>query len=273
MHNMSGLCAIVATRREAGAVAGVLARMAPWLARRRMNGKTIVADYGGRTRILETTADAGGNGTRFLLTGSSGLLSSVDQGCWLAFDGEIYNRAELCQDLGAPYLTHITNAGLVLAAYGRWGIDCVSRFNGAWAFLILDLRRGKLVGSRDHLGIKPLYFGERNGHLIFADHAQAVALGCSESLELDDDRLSEFLRGLPPRSLGSTLYRDVSAVPPASVFEVTLGGAPPEGQFRTFWRLTAEPPQARHRVSFAAAQEEFLHLLEDSIRLRIPRTD
>ena len=166
MHKMSGLCAVLATRPEPAAVASVLARMAPWLARRRMNGKAIVADYGGRTRILESTAHAGADGTRFLLTGSNGLLSSVDQGCWLAFDGEIYNRAELCQQLGAPYLTHITNAGLVLAAYERWGVECVSRFNGAWAFLLLDLRHGKLIGSRDHLGIKPLYFGERNGHLV-----------------------------------------------------------------------------------------------------------
>src|SRR6266850_162058 len=272
VSGMSGLCAIMATRREPGAVASALARMAPWLAQRRMTGKAIVADYGGRTRILETTADAGGGGTRFLLTGSSGLLSSVDQGCWLAFDGEIYNRAELCQHLGAPYLTHITNAGLVLAAYEKWGVDCVSRFNGAWAFLILDLRHGKLIGSRDHLGTRPLYFAERNGHLIFADHAQAVALGCSDGLEFDGERVSEFLRGLPPRSLGSTFYRDVRAVPPACVFEVTLSAERPEGQFRTFWQLTAEPPQSRRRVSFAQAQEEFLHLLEDSIRLRIPRT-
>jgi len=56
------------------------------------------------------------------------------------------------------------------------------------------------------------------------------------------------------------------------VFEVTLSAERPEGQFRTFWQLTAEPPQSRRRVSFADAQEEFLHLLEDSIRLRIPRT-
>ena len=272
MHKISGLCAILATRPEPAAVASVLARMAPWLARRRMNGKAIVADYGGRTRILESTAHAGADGTRFLLTGSNGLLSSVDQGCWLAFDGEIYNRAELCQQLGAPYLTHITNAGLVLAAYERWGVECVSRFNGAWAFLLLDLRHGKLIGSRDHLGIKPLYFGERNGHLVFADDARAVALGCSEGLEFDGARVSEFLRGLPPRSLGSTFYRDIRAIPPACVFEVAMSDARPEGQFRTFWRLTADPAQSRRRVSFADAQEEFLHLLEDSIRLRIPRT-
>jgi asparagine synthase (glutamine-hydrolysing) len=149
----------------------------------------------------------------------------------------------------------------------------VQRFNGAWAFLILDQRRGKLIGSRDHFGIRPLYVGETGGALIFADHAQAVALARCDRPDIDCDRLAQYLRGLPPRSPGPTFYRDVSAVAPASVFEIALGKSCAAMQARKFWQLGAKPPETARTPSFTEAQQEFLDLLEDSIRLRAPRQD
>ena len=249
---MSGLCAILATGADTQASLRVLARIAPWRLSRQMGGQALVADCG----------------TWGWLAGGDGPMNSVDQACWAVFDGEIYNRQELCQQLGSPYSSQVTDTELVLTAYDRWGFDCARRFNGAWAFLILDLRRGKLIGSRDHFGISPLYYGAHAGALIFSGHAQAVALGLSERPAIDCDRLTQYLRGLPPRSPGPTFYRDVRAVPPASVFEIALGGPRSAVQFREFWQLSAQAPQTARQLSFTEAQQEFLHLLEDSIRLR-----
>jgi asparagine synthase (glutamine-hydrolysing) len=264
---VSDLCAIVATGTDAQAMKSVLARIAPWRLSRRMRGQALGADSFGRATIIDS-AQGIRSGTRVVLAGGNGLLKSVDQTCWMVFDGEIYNRQELCQQLGSPCSTQVTDAELVLTAYETWGADCVHRFNGAWAFLILDLRRGKLIGSRDRFGIRPLYYGEHAGALIFSGHAQAVALGRTERPDIDCDRLTQYLRGLPPRSLGPTFYRDVRTVPPASVFEVALGGPRSAVQFRKFWQLSAQAPETARQLSFADAQQEFLHLLEDSIRLR-----
>ena len=73
---------------------------------------------------------------------------------WIIFNGEIYNHVELrreLQALGHDFTTR-TDTEVILAAYDQWGEECVKRFNGDWAFCILDLRRRVLFLSRDRYG-------------------------------------------------------------------------------------------------------------------------
>jgi asparagine synthase (glutamine-hydrolysing) len=242
--------------------------MAPWRGRRGIGCPVLAVNSSGRASLLDTTAQPIGDATA-LLSGGAAPLHSVDGDSWLVFDGEIYNRQELGHVLGADYSSQTTDGELVLAAYARWGMDCVRRFNGAWTFLILDLRRRKLLGSRDRLGSGPLYYGEKAGSLVIADHAQAVALGWAEHPDIDCAHLRQFLRGLPPQALGPTFYRDVKSVPPATVFEFDLGASHAAAQFHKFWHLDLAPVENEPRPTFTAACQKFLDLLEDSIRLRV----
>jgi asparagine synthase (glutamine-hydrolysing) len=264
---MAGLCAIMTSRPETRAVARVFARMAPWRERRGIGCPVLAVDSGGRPSLLDAAAQPSGGATA-LLAGGAAPLHSVDRDCWLVFDGEIYNRHELRHSLGSAYSNELTDAELAMAAYVRWGIDCVRRFNGAWGFLILDLRRRKLIGSRDRLGSRPLYYGEQAGSLIVADHAQAVAQGWAAQPDIDCAHLRQFLRGLPPQSPGPTFYRDVKTVPPATVFELDLGASRVDAQFRRFWHLDLEGALNRPPPAFTTACRDFQDLLEDSIRLR-----
>src|SRR6266481_3419649 len=264
---MTGLCAIMTSRPETRAVARVFARMAAWRERRGIGCRALAVNTSGHASLVDTTVQPIG-GAAALLAGGAAPLHSVDRDCWLVFDGEIYNRHELRHSLGTAYSNQLTDAELALAAYVRWGIDCVRRFNGAWGFLILDLRRRKLIGSRDRLGSRPLYYGEQAGSLIIADHAQAVALGWAAQPDIDCAHLRQFLRGLPPQSLGPTFYRDVKTVPPAAVFELDLGASQVDTQFRRFWHLDLDGALNRPPQTFTAACGDFQDLLEDSIRLR-----
>jgi asparagine synthase (glutamine-hydrolysing) len=265
---MTGLCAIMTSRPETRAVAHVFARMALRRERRGIGWPVLAVNSSGRASLLDTAVQPIGDATA-LLAGGAAPVHSADRNCWLVFDGEIYNRQELRHLLGGDCSSRTTDGELVLAAYARWGIDCVRRFNGAWAFLILDLPRRKLIGSRDRLGSRPLYYGEQAGSLIIADHAQAVALGWAAQPDIDCAHLRQFLRGLPPQSLGPTFYRDVKSVPPATVFEVDLGASQVDTQFRRFWHLDLEAVENRPPQTFTAACREFQDLLEDAIRLRI----
>ncbi len=265
---MAGLCAIMTSRPETRAPAHVFARMAAWRGRRGIGCPVLAVNSSGRASLVDAAAQPMSDAT-LLLAGDAAPLRSIDRDCWLVFDGEIYNRQELRHLLGAEYSDLTTDGELALAAYGRWGIDCVQRFNGAWVFFILDLRRRKLIGSRDRLGSRPLYYGKQAGSLIIADHAQAVALGWAARPDIDCAQLSQFLRGLPPQSLGPTFYRNVKSVPPATVFELDLGASRVEAQFRRFWHLDLASAENRPRLPFNGACQEFLDLLEDSIRLRI----
>jgi asparagine synthase (glutamine-hydrolysing) len=264
---MAGLCAIMTSRPETRAVARVFARMAAWREGRGIGCQALALNTSGHASLVDTTVQPIG-GAAALLAGSASPLHSVDRDCWLVFDGEIYNRHELHHSLGTAYSHQLTDAELALAAYGRWGIDCVRRFNGVWGLLIVDLRRRKLIGSRDRLGSRPLYYGEQAGTLIVADHAQAVAQGWAAQPDIDCAHLRQFLRGLPPQSPGPTFYRDVKTVPPATVFELDLGASRVDTQFRRYWHLNLVSVENRPPRTFTAACGDFQDLLEDSIRLR-----
>lgn len=78
----------------------------------------------------------------------------------ITYNGEIYNYLELKEELKLLGYTFQTNTDteVILVAYKHWGQECTKRFNGMWAFVILDKRLGKLFCSRDHFGIKPFYY-------------------------------------------------------------------------------------------------------------------
>jgi len=94
----------------------------------------------------------------------------------LVFNGEIYNyqilRAQLC-NLGHVF-TSSTDTEVVIAAYKQWGITCIHRFEGMFAFALFDQRTQDLYLVRDRFGIKPLYFSVQNQYLSFASELKAL---------------------------------------------------------------------------------------------------
>lgn len=104
-------------------------------------------------------------------------MVSSRTGNLLSFNGEIYNFSELRSELAALGCTFNSSGDseVLLAAYDMWGVDCLSRFNGMFAFAIWDKARELLVLARDRLGIKPLYYCHRGQSLTFASTLRGVA--------------------------------------------------------------------------------------------------
>ncbi|MCC6652979.1 MAG: asparagine synthase (glutamine-hydrolyzing) [Candidatus Eisenbacteria bacterium] len=103
-------------------------------------------------------------------------LSNEDGSIWIAFNGEIYNHAELRAELeprGHRYRTHSDTETLV-HAYEEWGPDFVKRLNGMFALSIWDRKRRRLFVARDRVGIKPLYWTRSNGAYAFASEIKAL---------------------------------------------------------------------------------------------------
>ena len=95
---------------------------------------------------------------------------------WITYNGEIYNYEELRTDLvelGYRF-TSQSDTEVILAAYLEWGIGCVDRFNGMWAFAIFDRAERTLFLSRDRFGIKPLYLHYDGSDLIFSSEIKAL---------------------------------------------------------------------------------------------------
>ncbi|MEW6314480.1 MAG: asparagine synthase (glutamine-hydrolyzing) [Pseudomonadota bacterium] len=116
-----------------------------------------------RLSILDTTA-----------AGHQPMLSH-DQRYVVVYNGEIYNFAALRDEIGAdwPWCGH-SDTEVLLAAYQRWGADCVHRFQGMFAFAIWDRQVKSLFAARDRFGVKPFYYAERNGALLFASRPRAI---------------------------------------------------------------------------------------------------
>ncbi len=79
---------------------------------------------------------------------------------WITYNGEVYNYVELRDELmllGYSFKT-LTDTEVILAAYEQWGVNAFSKFNGMWAFAVFDSKNNEIVFSRDHFGIKPLFY-------------------------------------------------------------------------------------------------------------------
>jgi asparagine synthase (glutamine-hydrolysing) len=87
---------------------------------------------------------------------------------WITYNGEVYNYIELREELKTlGYTFHTaTDTEVILAAYEEWGAASFTRFNGMWAFAIYDERKNEIVCSRDHFGIKPLYFTQTADYFL-----------------------------------------------------------------------------------------------------------
>jgi len=94
----------------------------------------------------------------------------------IVYNGEVYNYIELREELmraGVVFQTR-SDVEVILAAYERWGFDCVKRFNGMWAFAIFDSERSLIFCSRDRFGVKPFYYAEVSGRFIFASEIKPL---------------------------------------------------------------------------------------------------
>lgn len=104
-------------------------------------------------------------------------MSNRDGSVWIVYNGEIYNYIELREELKSlGYLfTTNTDTEVLLAAYEAWGMECLNRFNGMWAFVLYDQRRNLLFGARDRFGVKPLYYYNDQDFFVFASEMKALA--------------------------------------------------------------------------------------------------
>lgn len=130
-------------------------------------------------------------------------MLSADGRFVLVFNGELYNFKELKfkmmrAEMGSgtmpyPFRTN-TDTEVVLAAWTRWGKDCLEQFNGMFAFAVWDRKEKTLSVVRDRLGIKPVYYYENNGVFVFSSELRALLASDHVERKLDRDALTDYLR-------------------------------------------------------------------------------
>ena len=144
----------------------------------------------------------------------------------LTFNGEIYNYRELRDQLQGRNHRFRTesDAEVLLASFAQWGIDALTRLNGMFAFAIWDKQQRTLTLSRDHVGIKPLYYahipssGQTPGAFIFASEIKAILKTGLIRPAIDPESLHQFLTFLWSPD-PNTLFAGIKTVPPGHILQ------------------------------------------------------
>lgn len=169
------------------------------------------------------------------LAGGQQPLANEDGSLWIAFNGEIYNYRELRADLLAKghRFRSASDTEVILHLYEEQGEGCLHRLRGMFAFAIWDSSRQRLFLARDRVGIKPLYYVERNGRLLFASEMKSLLAweGCPR--EIDPTGLDLFLHFLYIPS-PYTIFRGIRKLPPGHRLILQGGSC----QVEPYWDLS-----------------------------------
>ena len=138
-------------------------------------------------------------------------MSYMNKQLWIVYNGEIYNYIELKEELKTGYkFKSQTDTEVILAAYDKWGEDCLNYFNGMWSFVILDLRNNKIWGSTDRYGIKPMYIYDDGNFVLFASEVKQFLTSDFLNISLDIGSVFDFLAlGSDTDSYESTMFKNI----------------------------------------------------------------
>ena len=140
-------------------------------------------------------------------------MHSSDGAAVIVFNGEIYNFQELKAELDAYHFKSNSDTEVILAAYQKWGRECVKKFNGIFAFGIWDKNKQELFCARDQFGVKPFYYYYDSEHFIFSSEIKGI-LAHRVTKNLDLDALNIYFRLLyVPAPL--TPWQNIYKLPPA----------------------------------------------------------
>ncbi len=181
-------------------------------------------------------------------------------GNWIVFNGEIYNYIEVRHELGPEHFTTSSDTEVILAAYRKWGADCVNHLRGMFAFAIWNEQDRTLFCARDRFGIKPFYYMIRDGMFYFASEAKAL-LPFVDQIETDLDGFKDYLT-FQFCLAGKTLFKGVRELLPAHFLMIREGDL----QTHKYWEVFYEPDYGHTAAYF---EEQLRALMIDSVQFHL----
>lgn len=154
-------------------------------------------------------------------------MHTADGRVSIVYNGEIYNFKELKKALSDYPFRSQCDTEVILAAYEKWGIKCVERFNGMFAIALFDRETQELYLVRDRIGKKPLYYWQDGENLAFASELKPIMACPGFPKRIDKSVLAAYLyqQYIPEPD---TIFEDVKKLEPGMILRFcirTAGGA------------------------------------------------
>lgn len=185
-------------------------------------------------------------------------MSIADGRYWIIYNGEVFNYQEIAQELiqHGVRLIGQSDTEVILHAYALWGEAALEKFNGMFAFAILDLEEKTLFCARDRIGIKPFYYTIQNNRFIFASDVKTLIASGLYKPEVNLEGLYHAMSyGVAPRPL--TSFKDVFALEQSHWLKINIAN----GQMvkQSYWQI---PVNAQDH---ALSEQKAVELLDEAL--------
>ena len=151
-------------------------------------------------------------------------MSDLSKNIWIAYNGEIYNFKELRAELekyGHRFKSN-TDTEVIIYAYIEWGIECIKKFNGMFAFSLYDNFKKKFYLARDRYGIKPVYYHiTKDKTFIYASEIKSILEYKDYESEVDKEALLEYFT-FQNIFTNKTLHKDIQILEAGHYIEIDL---------------------------------------------------
>lgn len=153
-------------------------------------------------------------------------MASEDARVWLVFNGEVYNHAELREELSEQGMQFRgqSDTEVLLNGYRAWGGDVFAKLEGMFACAIVDWSAGKMFLARDFFGIKPLYLCRFDGGMAFASEIKALLTLPGQPAGINEAVLRDFLCDGRIDTSEETIFEDIWSLPGGDMLELDLRG-------------------------------------------------
>jgi len=263
---MCGIAGIYAIELELSKVRSDLEQMCQQIAHRGMDDEGFWYDSSvalGHRRL--SILDLSKNGKQ--------PMQTADQRYQIVFNGEIYNFQSVRKELQTQYqivFQSRSDTEVILYAYATWGVNCLSKLNGMFAFAIWDSHTEELFLARDYFGEKPLYYTFTNKQFYFASEVSAITAVLPQAPNINNEGLNHFL-ALGYILTPQTIYENIFQLPSAHYLKIKLKdtkGIPSLNPVR-YWNYADTFRQPKTQESEFEIKEHLLNLLRDSVRSRM----
>jgi len=185
---------------------------------------------------------------------------------WVIYNGEIYNYKELTDELckrGHIFKSR-TDTEVILHAYEEWGTECLSHFNGMWAFALWDKDRKRLFCARDRFGIKPFYYYLAGKKFILASEIKAILQDPEIKKSPNHNRVYDYLAYGYLDHTEETFFQNIYQLRGSHYLTLDIREEDLSLDIHRYWDLKPEKQEMKCRF-----EERFFELFEDSVRLHM----
>ena len=185
----------------------------------------------------------------------------------ITYNGAVFNHAEIRAELNRlgprRWKTEGSDTEVILQAYAQWGISCLERFRGMFAFGLWDSRSRELWLVRDRMGIKPLSYSVHNGRLTFASEIKALLKDPDQKRIVNEEALYHYLTFLAT-PVPNSMFEGIKKLPAGCLLRVTENGGV---EMRRYWDVL-DHMETLEGLSDADIAARILECLRESVAIQ-----